>query len=122
MAAEVTTRQNGTVNRLGRLEGQINHLSFDQRNALESSQETWRTIQETEMSLRLHETISKIELTVRQAQGLPHYELVNEMKRELHDHGPQVGMELEWRRASSLSWLGYGILETCAWPSQICLL
>ena len=34
------------VNRMVRIEGRLKHVAADQNNALESSQETWRNIQE----------------------------------------------------------------------------
>ena len=46
MVVEATTRQSGMATRLARLEGQLNHLVSDQHSALESNQQTWRTIQD----------------------------------------------------------------------------
>ena len=46
MAAQATSRQHGVANQLGRIEGHLNRQAFDQNNALESSQTTWRSIQE----------------------------------------------------------------------------
>ena len=46
MTAELIAKQNGMVNRVGRIEGHLSQFASDQNNALESNQTTWRDIQE----------------------------------------------------------------------------
>ena len=59
VTGELTTRQDGMVNRLTRIEGHLNHVAADQNNAIESSQETWTN---SEMSLRIQNVSSNMEL------------------------------------------------------------
>ena len=90
MTSELTTRQKGVVNRLGRIEGHLNDFASDQNNALESSQATWRNIQglrtrAAEMNLRIQDMGSELELKIREAQGVPNHEMISEMKKELYE-------------------------------------
>ena len=76
MTSELTTKQNGMVNRLARIEGHLTHVGADQNNELQS--------RASEMNLRIQDISPNMELRSRsrEAQGLPHQELVNKMERK----------------------------------------
>ena len=90
ITAETNIRQNTLVTRIGQVEGHLNTLARDQSNAVESSQATWRSIQElktraSELNVKIQDVGASMEQKLIEVQGLPLPDLHNEFKKEVYE-------------------------------------